>query len=81
MERYLLFRGTYYYPSGGIDDLIGDYPTLQLAIEAANADIKKDWEYSKFGYDSQDEYIDYQKECTWGYIYDTQTKSKIWYQS
>ena len=81
MERYLLFRGRNYYPSGGIDDLIGDYPTLELAIEAANSDILKDWEYSKFGYDSQQEYIDYEKEYSWGHIYDIQTKSKVWEQS
>lgn len=81
MERYLLFRGRNYYPAGGIDDLIGDYPTLELAIEAANVDILKDYEYQKFIYDSQKEYIDYEKEYSWGHIYDTQTKAKVWEQS
>lgn len=78
MERYLLFRGRNYYPSGGIDDLIGDYKTLALAIEAAKEDIVKDYGYTIF--DTEQEYIDYEKENSWGYIYDTQTKTKVWEQ-
>ncbi len=29
MKRYLLFSGDLYYPSGGADDFVGDFDTLQ----------------------------------------------------
>lgn len=34
-ERFALFAGDIYYPSGGMDDLIGRYPTQKAAEEAA----------------------------------------------
>lgn len=39
MYRYLVFGGDIYYASGGINDFIGSYDTLDAAIEAA---LKKD---------------------------------------
>jgi len=77
MERYLLFRGRNYYPSGGIDDLVGDYKTLIEAINAANEDILKDYDNR---IDTKKEYLEYEKEYSWGHIYDTVTRSKVWVQ-
>jgi hypothetical protein len=34
MKRYFAFYGDCYYPSGGMDDFIGDYDTKEQAIEA-----------------------------------------------
>jgi hypothetical protein len=34
MKNYLAFYGMVYYPSGGMDDLLGDFDTLDEAIEA-----------------------------------------------
>ncbi len=36
MKRYILFGGDDYYPSGGTDDLIGSFDTLQEAQEEGN---------------------------------------------
>ena len=33
MKRYLTFYGAAYYPSGGMDDFIGDFDTKEEAIE------------------------------------------------
>lgn len=35
MERYYLFLGAEYYPSGGWEDLQGSFPTIPLAIAQA----------------------------------------------
>lgn len=36
MKNYLAFYGYEFYPSGGMEDFIGDYDTLQEAIDAIN---------------------------------------------
>ena len=45
---YLLFRGSDYYPSGGIDDLVGSYETLTGAIEASNPVEYLQWAHIVF---------------------------------
>lgn len=35
-EAYLVFNGSQFYPCGGMEDLVGVYPTLELAQEAAH---------------------------------------------
>lgn len=40
MKRYLLFAGYGYYPSGGWDDWIGDFDTVE---EAQAAERRGDW--------------------------------------
>jgi hypothetical protein len=37
MSKYLLFSGDDYYPSGGWCDYSGAFPTVEAAIEAAQA--------------------------------------------
>ena len=38
MERFLLFRGSRYYPFGGWRDFGGSFSTRELAIEALAAE-------------------------------------------
>jgi len=45
MKNYLAFFGSDYYPSGGMNDLLGDFDTLDDAIEA----IQKEKSNSKYG--------------------------------
>lgn len=40
MNQFLLFSGDYYYPSGGWDDFVASYKTVQ---EARAADCWGDW--------------------------------------
>lgn len=70
MERYMLFMGRPYYPKGGINDFIGDYTTLEAALEA--------WDYLKKPYGSKDDYLEEEKDRSWAHIYDIQTKTKVW---
>ena len=35
-KKFWLFAGDYYYPQGGMDDLKGDFDSLQEAIDAGN---------------------------------------------
>lgn len=81
MKRFMLFRGRNYYPSGGIDDLVGNYDTIDEAILVAKSEIMKDYEYQKFAYDDEKEYFNYEKDNTWGHIYDTLKMEKTWEQS
>jgi hypothetical protein len=43
MNRYLLFAGENYYPSGGIRDFIGDYQSMEMTIEALGEVRKANW--------------------------------------
>jgi hypothetical protein len=43
MNRYLLFAGENYYTSGGTRDLIGDYPSMEIAIEALGEIKHANW--------------------------------------
>ena len=50
LKNYLAFYGAVYYPSGGMDDFIGDYDTLEEAIEAIEKKHKEggydvSWKY------------------------------------
>ena len=36
-KQFLLFAGNDYYPSGGAEDFIGSYDTIEDAIEARDA--------------------------------------------
>jgi hypothetical protein len=42
MNRYILFAGADYYPSGGWRDVVASYPTLEDALNIA-AGITDDW--------------------------------------
>lgn len=41
MKNYLAFFGSVYYPCGGMDDFIGDYDTLEEAMQAIEDAHKK----------------------------------------
>ena len=50
MKNYLAFFGSVYYPSGGMDDFLNDFDTLEEAIEAIkqkNIESNQgDWSYA-----------------------------------
>lgn len=33
MKAYLLFAGSHYYPLGGVEDYIGDFDSIEEAVE------------------------------------------------
>ncbi len=35
MKRFLVFAGDHYYPSGGVNDLVGDFATKEEATTEA----------------------------------------------
>ncbi len=43
MKRYALFAGDQYYPSGGWDDFIGTYDSVEDALEAEAKRTRHDW--------------------------------------
>jgi hypothetical protein len=65
MKRYLVFYGDCYYPSGGINDFIGDFDNIQdceKAIELKHKENRSD---------------DDKWEWAWKQIYDTKTKTDL----
>lgn len=64
-----------------MNDFIGDYPTIESAIEASNEELLKDYESTKSLYDSEEEYIESEKQYNWGHIFDTETRQIVWEQS
>jgi hypothetical protein len=49
MKRFLVFCCDTYYPSGGMDDFIGDFDTIKDATDALN-DAYDKISYSGFGH-------------------------------
>jgi hypothetical protein len=52
MNRYLLFAGYDYYPSGGWNDFRGDFENLDVAVDQARqgdkmwgAKSRRDWDW------------------------------------
>lgn len=44
MSTYLVFAGENYYPSGGIDDLVGQFPDFAQAVDCLADKIQRsDW--------------------------------------
>jgi len=52
MKNYLAFYGEYYYPSGGMEDFIGDFDTIEEAIQYIEEHHKRErpddlkWEWA-----------------------------------
>lgn len=42
LKRFLLFCGADYYPSGGWGDFVGDFETMEEALERKNV-INEEW--------------------------------------
>lgn len=80
MKRYLLFRGRDYYPSGGIDDLSGDFDTIEECIAECRRDMVKDLVDKHLKLFNALEIIKCEQEYSWGYVYDTETRQKVWDQ-
>lgn len=70
MKRYLVFYFSKYYPSGGIEDFIEDFNTLEEAVnkvyELANNDKA---ELATF-----DDFFEYNK----AHVYDTEERKIVW---
>lgn len=44
MKRYLVFKGSDYYPNGGWEDFSGDFDTIEEAREAATTN-RYEWSH------------------------------------
>lgn len=64
MKQYLAFYGAVYYPSGGMDDFIGDFDTKEEAIKFIRATNMKE--------DGGD------FELNWANVYDTKNRIKVY---
>lgn len=66
MKRYLAFYGDVFYPSGGINDLIGHYDSKEEAINAIHE------EHNKYCYNE-----DYWG-LNWAHVYDKVDELKVY---
>jgi hypothetical protein len=64
MKKYLVFYGNEFYPNEAMDDFIGDFDTIDEAVERIrNENIEKDKGS-----------MDY----NWGLVYDTETRKYVY---
>lgn len=47
MKKYLLFAGPNYYPSGGLDDLVKSFDSIEEAKAFAEADHEETYEWAQ----------------------------------
>lgn len=72
MKRYLAFNGSVYYPSGGIDDFLGDFETIEEAIEAVTEKVMEDQDHY------EDEDVEDRWKYAWAHVWDSETRKKAW---
>jgi hypothetical protein len=75
MKRYLTFFGEHYYPSGGMDDLLNDFDTIEECKNAIDNRIKEGYNPDWY---SIEEHVQHQWKYSWAHIYDTETRKKVW---
>lgn len=63
MKRFIAFYGAVYYPSGGMNDFVGDFDTL----EEAKISIEKEFNEKTHG-----------NKYEWGHVWDSENKQKVW---
>lgn len=66
MKRYLAFYGGEFYPFGGMEDFVGDFDTIEQAMDA----IKY-----KHCIDEDRDAKDW--DICWAHVYDIQTKENV----
>ena len=69
MKRYLAFAGRFHYPSGGVNDLQGDYDSITDAQNRLERYLKD----QQYMYNYTDEEI---RQIYWAHVFDQQTKTK-----
>lgn len=69
MKRFMAFYGSVYYPSGGMDDFVGDFDSMEEALEAIN---RKNAEDSTYDTD------EVRWRYVWAHIYDTESRAEVW---
>lgn len=74
MKRFMLFCGNYYYPSGGVDDLVCLCDSITQAKEFLKEYLLKD--FTIYSSDKK-EYLDYEIDNNWFHIYDISECKKI----
>lgn len=74
MKRYLLFYGDQCCPSGGMDDLYGEYYTIEEAVSAFESKVSDELSKAKGYYKNKEQLMHYR----WANIYDCQLKKEVW---
>lgn len=72
MKRYLAFYGEVYYPNRGMDDLVGDFDTMEEALEAITLKAKAELIE---GYYKNEEHL---FSSRWANIYDTELRKEVY---
>ncbi len=65
MKRFMAFYGSVYYPSGGMDDFVGDFDSMEEALEAINRKNAEGSDEVRWRY-------------AWAHIYDTESRAEVW---
>lgn len=69
MRRYMVFAGSFYYPIGGMEDLVGHFDTVDEALS------------SLLTYESGSNVLDAYDRCecdgSWAYVYDTEEEKIV----
>lgn len=76
MKKYLAFYGLIYYPEGGMSDFIGDYDTIEDAINAINENKVKNGMFDDDDDNKKDTDVDWIR--SWCHIWDSQERSIVY---
>jgi len=71
MHRFLIFGGSEYYPSGGVNDLLGTEDSKVKAIAKAGSMMGGEFAVNREDFKTDPEYAT-QSTVEWVHVYDTQ---------
>ena len=75
MKRYLVFFGLHDCPSGGMDDFLNDFDTIEECKSAIENRIEEGFNPDRY---TIEEHIQYEWKYNWAHIYDTEARKEVW---
>jgi len=77
MKRYLVFKGSTYYPCGGMEDFFIDCDSIEDCLTEFNKEVLKDYNKEYSMYESEEEYLQDELGYGWMHIYDLKDKKIV----
>jgi hypothetical protein len=77
MKRYLVFKGSTYYPSGGMGDFFIDCNSIEDCLSEFNKEVLKDYNKLYSMYESEEEYLESEIGYAWMHVYDLKDKKIV----
>ncbi|GGH28334.1 hypothetical protein FAZ19_19755 [Sphingobacterium alkalisoli] len=77
MKRFFAFKGSIYYPEGGMHDFIGDFDNIESALRSIIDSYVKEFEPVAVNYESIEIFLKEKRSMNFEQIYDSHTRMYV----